>query len=521
MFFGLSAAFGRTGRGKGARREGEVMYQFNREEYDKRMEWYRDARFGMFIHWGLYSIPARGEWIRSTEEMTKEEYQKYFEEFDARDFNPKEWARMAKEAGMKYMVLTAKHHDGFCLFDSKYTEYKATNTKAGRDLVREFLDAFRAEGLKVGLYFTLIDWHHPDYPKYNDMHHPMRGNEAYKDENINFDRYLEYMHGQVEELVTNYGKLDILWFDFSYDNMCEDTWKAEELIRMVRKHQPDIIVPEIEAIRTERLYHLEQEGIQVVPSARAVNFTMNRKAIRDLAAKELGLKTAKYFYAKSLEELQEAAKEIGFPCVVKPLMSSSGKGQSLVKSADELEQAWHYGCEGSRGDIKELIIEEFIQFDSEITLLTVTQKNGPTLFCPPIGHVQKGGDYRESFQPAHIDPEHLKEAQRMADKVTAALTGAGIWGVEFFLSHENGVYFSELSPRPHDTGMVTLAGTQNLNEFELHLRAVLGLPIPEITQERIGASAVILSPIASKEAPRYRGEEEVCKETNTYLRIFW
>ena len=153
-----------------------------------------------------------------------------------------------------------------------------------------------------------------------------------------------------------------------------------------------------------------------------MNFTMNRKAIRDLAAKELGLKTAKYFYAKSLEELQEAAKEIGFPCVVKPLMSSSGKGQSLVKSADELEQAWHYGCEGSRGDIKELIIEEFIQFDSEITLLTVTQKNGPTLFCPPIGHVQKGGDYRESFQPAHIDPEHLKEAQRMADKVTAALT---------------------------------------------------------------------------------------------------
>lgn len=243
---------------------------------------------------------------------------------------------------------------------------------------------------------------------------------------------------------------------------------------------------------------MEKEGIQVVPSAKAVNYTMNRKAIRDLAAKELGLKTAKYFYAKSLEELKEAAEEIGFPCVVKPLMSSSGKGQSLVKSAEELEQAWHYGCEGSRGDIKELIIEEFIKFDSEITLLTVTQKNGPTLFCPPIGHVQKGGDYRESFQPAHIAPEHLEEAQRMAAKVTEALTGAGIWGVEFFLSHDNGVYFSELSPRPHDTGMVTLAGTQNLNEFELHLRAVLGLPIPEITQERIGASAVILSPIASK-----------------------
>ena len=184
------------------------------------------------------------------------------------------------------------------------------------------------------------------------------------------------------------------------------------------------------------------------------------------------------------------------------------------------KHAWEYGCNGSRGDIKELIIEEFIKFDSEITLLTVTQKNGPTLFCPPIGHVQKGGDYRESFQPAHIDPAHLREAQDMAEKVTRALTGAGLWGVEFFLSHENGVYFSELSPRPHDTGMVTLAGTQNLNEFELHCRAVLGLPIPGIKQERIGASAVILSPIASQERPNYRGMEEVTKEEDTYLRIF-
>ena len=295
---------------------------------------------------------------------------------------------------------------------------------------------------------------------------------------------------------------------------------GDALEAAVKKHQPDIIVPEIEAIRTEKLYDFEAQGIQVVPSAKAVNFTMNRKAIRDLAAKELGLKTAKYFYAKSLGELKEAAQEIGFPCVVKPLMSSSGKGQSLVKSADELEQAWIYGCEGSRGDIKELIIEEFIKFDSEITLLTVTQKNGPTLFCAPIGHVQKGGDYRESFQPAPVAPDHLKEAQYMAAKVTEALTGAGIWGVEFFLSNENGVYLSEVSPRPHDTGMVTLAGTQDLNEFELHCRAVLGLPIPEITQERMGASAVILSPIASKETPRYRGEEEVCQYTNTYLRIF-
>lgn len=295
---------------------------------------------------------------------------------------------------------------------------------------------------------------------------------------------------------------------------------GDALEAAVAKHKPDIIVPEIEAIRTERLYNFEKQGVQVVPSAKAVNYTMNRQAIRDLAAKELGLKTARYFYAKSLEELKEAAQKVGFPCVVKPLMSSSGKGQSVVKSADELEQAWIYGCEGSRGDIKELIIEEFIKFDSEITLLTVTQKDGPTLFCPPIGHVQISGDYRESFQPAPVKPEHLLEAQRMAAKVTEALTGAGIWGVEFFLSNENGVYFSELSPRPHDTGMVTLAGTQNLSEFELHCRAVLGLPIPEITQERYGASAVILSNIASQEAPRYRGEEEVCKETNTYLRIF-
>ena len=215
-----------------------------------------------------------------------------------------------------------------------------------------------------------------------------------------------------------------------------DMLDGDALAAAVAKHRPDIIVPEIEAIRTERLYEFERAGVQVVPSARAVNFTMNRKAIRDLAAKELGLKTARYFYAASLGELREAAAKIGFPCVVKPLMSSSGKGQSLVRNAGELERAWHYGCEGSRGDIRELIIEEFIRFDSEITLLTVTQKDGPTLFCPPIGHVQKGGDYRESFQSPVIAPEHLAEAQRMAAAVTEALTGAGLWGVEFFLSHE-------------------------------------------------------------------------------------
>ena len=294
---------------------------------------------------------------------------------------------------------------------------------------------------------------------------------------------------------------------------------GDALDAVVSRHQPDLIVPEIEAIRTERLYDYEAQGIQVVPSARAVNYTMNRKAIRDLAAKELGLKTARYFYAKSYDELCQAAEQIGFPCVVKPLMSSSGKGQSLVRSAEDLPHAWKYGNEGSRGDIHELIIEEFIHFDSEITLLTVTQQNGPTLFCAPIGHVQKGGDYRESFQPAHIAPEHLAEAQRMAAKVTEARTGAGSWGVEFFLSHENGVYFSELSPRPHDTGMVTLAGTQNFSEFELHARAVLGMPIPCIKPLRIGASAVILSPIASTEQPRYRGIEQTCAE-DADIRIF-
>ena len=299
-----------------------------------------------------------------------------------------------------------------------------------------------------------------------------------------------------------------------------DMLDGDALDAAVKKHQPDLIVPEIEAIRTERLYGYEKEGIQVVPSARAVNYTMNRKAIRDLAAKELKLKTAKYFYATTLTELKEASDKIGFPCVVKPLMSSSGKGQSVVNSADELEHAWHYGMEGSRGDVKELIIEELIRFDSEITLLTVTQKNGPTLFCAPIGHVQKGGDYRESWQPAVIDPKQLKEAEMMAEKVTNALTGAGLWGVEFFLSNKDGVYFSELSPRPHDTGMVTMADTQNLNEFELHLRAVLGLPIPAIHQERVGASAVILATEASDKAPEYKGMENVLSADYTRLRIF-
>jgi phosphoribosylglycinamide formyltransferase 2 len=291
-----------------------------------------------------------------------------------------------------------------------------------------------------------------------------------------------------------------------------------ELDRIVAKHKPDFIVPEIEAIRTERFYDYEKQGIQVVPSAKAANFTMNRKAIRDLAAKELGLKTAKYQYANSFEELKAAVANVGIPCVVKPLMSSSGKGQSVIKTETDIQKAWDYAQAGKRGDYTEVIAEAFVKFNSEITLLTVTQKNGQTLFCPPIGHRQERGDYQESWQPAEIKPEHLKEAQQMAGKVTKALTGAGIWGVEFFLA-DDGVYFSELSPRPHDTGMVTLAGTQNFSEFELHARAVLGLPIAEITLERVGASAVILAGKEGKN-PVYPGLENAMKEVKSDLRIF-
>ncbi len=288
---------------------------------------------------------------------------------------------------------------------------------------------------------------------------------------------------------------------------------------IVAKHQPDIIVPEIEAIRTERLFDYENDGIQVVPSARAVNYTMNRKAIRDLAAKELGLRTAKYFYATTLEELKQYAEEIGFPCVIKPLMSSSGHGQSIVKSEDELETAFINAMEGSRGDVKEIIIEEFIHFESEFTLLTVTQKNGPTLFCPPIGHVQKGGDYRESWQPFYIPEDELRKAERMADLVTHALTGNGIWGVEFFLTKDGEVIFSELSPRPHDTGMVTLAHTLNLNEFELHFRAIMGFPIPGIHLEHTGASAVVLAKEEAQHDPTYNFLEAL-REDYTRIRIF-
>lgn len=302
--------------------------------------------------------------------------------------------------------------------------------------------------------------------------------------------------------------------EFEVINMLD----GNALDEVVSKHNPDLVVPEIEAIRTERFYDYEKQGVTVVPSARAASFTMNRKAIRDLASKELGLRTARYLYASTAEGFRSAVMDIGIPCVVKPLMSSSGKGQSTVKSESDIEKAWQYALDGSRGDYKEVIVEEFIRFHSEITLLTVTQKNGETLFCPPIGHRQERGDYRESWQPCAIGSNDLKEAQEMARKVTASLTGAGIWGIEFFLT-DKGVYFSELSPRPHDTGMVTLANTQNYNEFELHARAILGLPIPHIELVKCGASAVVL---ASKEGgrPKYNGVEKILATPDTDIRIF-
>jgi phosphoribosylglycinamide formyltransferase 2 len=297
-----------------------------------------------------------------------------------------------------------------------------------------------------------------------------------------------------------------------------DMLDGEALDKIVIKHQPDIIVPEVEAIRTIQFYKYEQNGIQVVPSARAANFTMDRRAIRDLAAHDLELKTPRYFYADNVEDYQKAVEKIGFPFVIKPLMSSSGKGQSIVKDISETENAWRYAMEGSRGDIKVAIIEEFIHFYEEITILTVTQKEGPTLFCPPIGHRQERGDYMESWQPCVISASDLKDAQEMAAKVTHALGGAGIWGVEFFLTHQ-GVYFSELSPRPHDTGMVTLANSQNFNEFELHARAILGLNIPHIQLEKAAASAVIL---ASKNSvnPIFSGLEEAAKISNSDFKLF-
>ena len=303
--------------------------------------------------------------------------------------------------------------------------------------------------------------------------------------------------------------------EFEVINMLD----GEALDKIVEKHKPDFIVPEIESIRTERFYDYEKSGITVIPSAKAANYTMNRKAIRDLAAIDLEIQTAKYKYAKCYEQLKESVHFIGMPCVVKPLMSSSGKGQSIIKKEEDIIQAWELAISGSRGDLVEVIVEAFIDFDFEITLLTLTQNNGHTLFCPAIGHRQERGDYQESWQPINMNAIDLKIAQEMAKKITKSLGGSGIWGVEFFIS-KSGVYFSELSPRPHDTGMVTLAGTQNFSEFELHARAILGLPVLDIPLIRNGASAVILSSDESDKQPNISGLDLAANFVNTDFKLF-
>jgi phosphoribosylglycinamide formyltransferase 2 len=292
---------------------------------------------------------------------------------------------------------------------------------------------------------------------------------------------------------------------------------GEDLERVVAKHQPDYIVPEIEAIRTEKLAEFESRGITVIPTAKATHYTMNRDRIRELAHQELGVRTAKYAYATTLAEMQEVSRSIGFPNVVKPVMSSSGKGQSIVATEAEVDPAWHYAIDGSRGDSQKVIVEEFINFEIEITLLTIKQWHAPTIFCPPIGHRQERGDYQESWQPANITPDRLAEAQAIATKVTDALGGAGIFGVEFFITADE-VIFSELSPRPHDTGMVTLI-SQNLNEFELHLRAILGLPIPNIIQYAPAASAVILATEQS-DSISFTGVEQALSVPDVDVRLF-
>jgi phosphoribosylglycinamide formyltransferase 2 len=292
---------------------------------------------------------------------------------------------------------------------------------------------------------------------------------------------------------------------------------GDDLERVVQEFKPDIIVPEIEAIRTEKLREFEQRGITVIPTAKATDYTMNRDRIRELAHQELGVRTANYAYASNLAEMVAAAHHIGFPNVVKPVMSSSGKGQSVVHSAADVEKAWQYAMAGSRGDSNKVIIEEFINFQLEITLLTIKQWQGDTLFCAPIGHRQERGDYQESWQPAVLNNQQLVAAQQIAIQVTNALGGAGIFGVEFFVTHDE-VIFSELSPRPHDTGMVTLI-SQNLNEFELHLRAVLGLPIPVIRQLGAAASAVILADRQSQDI-YYTGVEQALTEPDVDIKLF-
>jgi len=296
-----------------------------------------------------------------------------------------------------------------------------------------------------------------------------------------------------------------------------DMLDGEALMQTIAKYQPDFIVPEIEAIRTEKLLELESQGYVIIPTAAATNYTMNRDRIRELAHTELGVRTAKYGYASTLEELQTVSDRIGYPNVVKPVMSSSGKGQSTVRSAAEVAKAWDYAVSGARGEARRVIVEEFIDFELEITLLTLRQWQGETLFCPPIGHLQERGDYQESWQPTILTDVQIAQAQAIARQVTDALGGAGIFGVEFFVTKDE-VIFSELSPRPHDTGMVTLI-SQNLNEFELHLRAILGLPIPKIELLAPAASAAILASSKSDKIS-YAGVAKALEEPDIDIRLF-
>ena len=299
------------------------------------------------------------------------------------------------------------------------------------------------------------------------------------------------------------------------DSRVFDMLDAQILSETIDQIKPDLIVPEVEAIRTEVLIEKENQGYKIVPTARATNLTMNRDRIRDRAV-ELGLRTAKFAYAETQEQLEKAAKEINYPVVVKPVMSSSGKGQSVANNEKEIIESWKYAIQGMRGDRQRVIVEEFIDFDYEITLLTVKQQNGPTLFCKSIGHVQQKGDYQWSWQPGSSNAD--KESQKMAKIITDDLGGAGIFGVEFFITKAGEVVFSELSPRPHDTGMVTMY-TQNLSEFDLHARAILGLPIPEIKLLRPGASHVVL---ANKESEKFTidGIEDALKIPDVEVRVF-
>ena len=292
---------------------------------------------------------------------------------------------------------------------------------------------------------------------------------------------------------------------------------ADALLRVVRRHRPDVVIPEIEALAVGALADLEQDGITVIPTARATAVTMNRDRIRDLAASELGLRTARFAYASSAEDLHRAAEPLGWPVVVKPVMSSSGKGQSVVRGPDELDQAWDAAMANARGTSARVIVEEFLHFDLEITLLTIRQWQGETLFCAPIGHEQERGDYQCSWQPAQLSASQLKQAQDMARIVTDNLGGAGLFGVEFFLCGDE-VVFSELSPRPHDTGLVTLI-SQDLSEFELHLRAVLGLPIPSFSTAKAAASRVILAD-RSMNSVEYDGVEQALATPDTRVLLF-